>query len=272
MKKFMTKVQTIGSKAAQIQAAIQSVPPKISQLKESVAVTAGQLQQLRTSIQSSVTDLRVDNPDHILEALQEIHDAGGTFAEAGYDLRGVDMELSPVQRLIVHLDKIEDVAHPQIRALITANQDKKTVHALLSSLLQAEAVADRVALSDLSYRTLIVHVGPIPSVRLCWRTDEEEAGTVFQSAPTASSFPGIAPTETQPSGETKSVFGQSSFFEARSVPASATSVAVAPVNAPDTVTSTTEQTPSVESAPALDWKQEALERLKKNPHASKYSR
>lgn len=271
MKKFMTKVQNIGNKAAQIQAAISSVPPKISQITESVAVTAGQLQQLRTSIQSSVTDLRVDNPDRILEALQEIHDSAGTFAEAGYDLRGVDMELSPVQRLIVHLDKIEDVAHPQIRALVSANQNKKTVHALLSSLLQAEAVADRVALSELSYRTLVVHVGPIPSVRLCWRTDEEEAP--MATAPTFSvSAPQPAATSvTQPSS---SVFSQSSFFENRSLPQATQPPAAALPPAVQTQPSIPSAATQIQSVPSeeVDWKTAALERLKKSPHVSKYHR
>lgn len=271
MKRFVSKVQNLSQKAAQIQAAISSVPPKISQITESVAVTAGQLQQLRTSIQSSVTDLRVDNPDRILEALKEIHDSGDTFAEAGYDLRGVDMELSPVQRLIVHLDKIEDVAHPEIRALINANQNKKTVHALLSSLLQAEAVVDRVALSELSYRTLVVHVGPIPSVRLCWRTEEEEEEVLpVTSVPSTS----VAVAQPEPVSTAKPVFSQSSYFESRSVPVhaavpSSVSAAVAPESA---ASISTPSASPVEATPAVDWKQEALERLKRNPHASKYHR
>jgi hypothetical protein len=268
MKRFVSKVQNLSQKAAQIQQAIQSVPPKISQLTESVAVTAGQLQQLRTSIQSSVTDLRVDNPDRILEALKEIHDSGDTFAEAGYDLRGVDMELSPVQRLIVHLDKIEDVAHPQIRALISANQNKKTVHALLSSLLQAEAVVDRVALSELTYRTLVVHVGPIPAVRLCWRTEEAEEELPAVATPSAA----VSSTQTATPVAGKPVFSQSSYFESRSVPAPVTSAPseVPPATVPSVVSpvSTTPDTKVEE----VDWKTAALERLKKNPHVSKYHR
>lgn len=271
MKRFVSKVQNLSQKAADIQKAIQSVPPKIMEIRESVAVTAGQLQQLRSGIQSSVTDLRMDNPDRILEALQEIHDATDTFAEVGYDLHGVDMELSPVQRLIVHLDKIEDVPHPTIRALINAHQTRKTIHALLSSLLQAEAVADRVALSQLTYRTLVVHVGPIPSVRLCWRTEEEEAVAPAHFAaaqPATGATPTPAPSQSAP----QSVFAQSSFFEARSTPSMSTPT-VAPVTPPPSVTINPVASPTPEGQEtAGDWRAGALERLKKNPHFSKYSR
>ncbi|HYG21857.1 MAG TPA: hypothetical protein VEH04_03675 [Verrucomicrobiae bacterium] len=268
MKRFVTKVQNLSQKAADIQKAIQSVPPKISEIRETVAVTAGQLQQLRSSIQSSVTDLRMDNPDHILEALQEIHDAAGTFAEAGYDLRGVDMELSPVQRLVVHLDKYEDVPHPAIRALVTAHQARKTIHALLSSLLQAEAVADRVALSELTYRTLVVHVGPIPSVRLSWRTEEEEPAALSSQAASVTS-----PAPIQADMPAKSAFSQSSYFESRSIPSQTIVPALPPaISGVAAASSPAPPVPSVESAPAVDWKQEALDRLKKNPHQSKYSR
>ncbi|MBC8095125.1 MAG: hypothetical protein H7Y43_04870 [Akkermansiaceae bacterium] len=269
MKRFVTKVQNLSQKAAEIQQAIQSIPPRIAEIRESVSITAGQLQQLRANVQTSVADLRVDNPDRVVEALQEINDNAAVFEEAGYVLSGVDMELSPVERLIVHLDKFEDVPHSAVRALITANQNHKTVHGLLSSLLQAEAVADRVALNALTYRTLIINVGPIPSVRLCWRAGEEvetqEPLTVSQA--TAAIPPAIsAPT---------SAFTQSSFFEARTrptelssqIPASTTSLST---TASSAETHHTSSAPESEPATVTDWKLEALERLKKNPHVSKY--
>jgi hypothetical protein len=275
MKKFISKVQNLSQKASELQKALHSVPPKIAELRESVAMTATQLQQLRANVQSSVADLRMDNPDRVVEALQEINDHAAVFEEAGYVLHGVDMELSPVQRLIVHLRKIEDVPHGNVRNLITTHEAQTTVHALLSALLQAEAVADRVSLTQLQYGTLIVNVGPIPAVRLCWRTEAEEEvlpATAAMPSPQASAPAPVAPAA--------SAFTQTSYFAAR--PATVPSPALPPspaipavvVSPALTALSPQDSSSGESAAPAstVDWKQEALERLKKNPHQSKYSR
>jgi hypothetical protein len=268
MKRFTSKVQSLGQKAAQIQQAIKSVPPKIAEIRESVAISAGQLQQLRADVQSSVADLRLDDPERIVQALKEINNNAAVFEEAGYFLSGADMELSPAQRVIVHLEKFEDVPHSTVRSLITAHQNQKTIHALLSSLLQAEAVADRVALSELSYRTLNVHLGPIPSVRLCWRAEEAEEEIPLTTVPVQP--PALPLTTAAPT----SAFNQTSFFESRGAPPtslpSSSPASMAPV-----ATQPTPVTESISQAPVArglsgDWKQEAFERLKKNPHASKY--
>lgn len=283
MKRFVANVKNLSQKASELQQVVQSLPPKISEFRESIAATAGQIQQLRTGIQSNAANLRVDSPDRLIEVLREIHDSAPVFTEAGFVLGGVDMELSPGQRLMVHLDKVEDVSHGSIRLLITANQNRPVIHALLSSLLQAEAVADRVALEHLSYRTLVVHVGPTPSVRLCWTSDLEEEETERRETPVPTSAAVAATTAaaaTAPAVQpaAKSMFSQSSFFEPRTIIPTltpATTVSSSPVVVVPLAASADPQPKAAEQAAETlsaetDWKKAALDRLKNSPHSSKY--
>jgi len=219
MKEFISKVKNLSQKAAEIKAAMQQVPPKVAEIREAVAATTGQLQQLKSEIQHSVADLKADSEDHLSDALQEINASADVFAKAGFVLSGVDLEISPVQRMLVHLTKVDDVHASMLRSLVSANQHRRTTQAVLSSLLQAQQRADTVELNQLHYSEVIVGIGPIPSVRLCWQPEEiEEVETARPPAiplppPLASSAP--AP---------QSVFGPGSFFEKRlpqSPPASA---------------------------------------------------
>jgi chromosome segregation ATPase len=168
MKRFISKVQNLSQKAAEIKAAMQQVPPKVAEIREAVAATTGQLQQLKSEIHYSVADLKADNEDRLSEAMQEINASAAVFVQAGFILSGVDLEISPVQRMLVHLTKAEDVHASMLRSLVSANQHRRTTHAILSSLLQANQMADTVELGDLVYDEVIVGVGPIPSVRLRW--------------------------------------------------------------------------------------------------------
>jgi hypothetical protein len=273
MKRFVSKVKNLSQKAAELQQAIQSVPPKIAELGQTVAMTKGQLQQLRAEVQSTATDLRADNEERLLDALREINGSVEVFQQAGFELGGVDLELSPVHRLIVHLNKVDDVSHSRLRSLMSVNQHHKTTHALLSALAQAETVADKVDLTDLTYQTLVVNVGAIPSVRLCWRPEEALEESVPGTA---------APEAGSAASPVASVFGHSStFFEPRSVqstPATAppaTSplevVASSPVPEIHTEPESSEEKPA-QAAAGGDWRREALDRFKKMPNVSKYRR
>ena len=178
MKQFISKVKDLSQKAAEIKAAMQQVPPKVAEFREAVASTAGQLQQLKSEIQYSVADLKADQEDHLSEALQEIHNSAATFEKAGFVLDGVDLEISPVQRALVHLLRTEDVHPSVLRSLVQANQHRRTTRAVLSSLLQAKQMAETVEVGDLTYNEVVVGIGPIPSVRLCWRAEQPEPAPV----------------------------------------------------------------------------------------------
>lgn len=210
MKRFISKVQNLSQKAAEIKAAIQQVPPKIAEMREAVATTTGQLQQLKSEIQYSVADLKADQEDHLSEALQEIHHSTELFQQAGFVLDGVDLEISPVQRLLVHLLRVEAVHASVLRSLAQASQHRRITRAILSSLLQAQQMAETVEVGGLIYNEVIVGIGPIPSVRLCWRAEQVEAAPVMQAAPTIPVPPPLAASAPLPA---PSPFGTSSFFE-----------------------------------------------------------
>lgn len=275
MKKFIHKMQDLGQKAAHLKQVVDAAPAKAAQIRESVLMTAGQLQQLRHDVQSTVTGLRADNDDRLAQALREIDGSAATFREAGYELTGVDLEASPTQRLIVHLEKHESVSESTLRSLLSANSGRQTVYALLAALAKADALSEKVSLSHLNYRELVVHVGSAPTIRLCWWAERPEAeSAVIASAPTHSPQVASAPA-TAPNPPPLPAFSQSSFFEQRTVataPRSATAPSVpestAPVIAsPSTVAAAPEPVPS-----GSQWKQSALERFKKMPDASKYKR
>lgn len=274
MKQFISRVKNLSQKAAEIKAAIQQVPPKVAEIREAVAATTGQLQQLKSEIHHSVADLKADNESRLSEALQEINASAEVFVKAGFLLNGVDIEISPVQRMLVHLAKVEDVHTSVLRSLLSANQHRRTTHAILSSLLQANQMADTVELGDLVYDEVIVGVGPIPSVRLCWRGEEVEAAPVVKptqpiSLPSSTAAAAAAP---------QSVFGQSSYFERRTpqptpvaVPTTAPVVSASKVS--PSVTRSVEESHEIGS-PHTDLsakeKEDPLARFKKMPDFSKY--
>lgn len=211
MKKFIRKVQALGKKAEEIRAAMEKMPPKVAEFKQALALTSRQFMDLRSEVHSAISDLKMDGEDRLVDALHEINGSTEVFAQAGYELGAVDMEISPSHMIIVHLYRVEDVRDSMLRSLLKANQSKKITHALLRSLIQAEEMADKVDLNDQVYYKLRVNVGPIPSVKLCWKNsgtdnpdlDEKEikisAQKTLENAP-SSSFAG---------------YGSGSFFDQR---------------------------------------------------------
>jgi hypothetical protein len=228
MKQFVSRVKNLSQKAAEIKAAIQQVPPKVAEIREAVAATTGQLQQLKSEIHYSVADLKADQENHLSEALQEINSSADVFAKAGFVLSGVDLEISPVQRMLVHLAKVEDVHTSVLRSLLQANQQRRTTRAILSSLLQAKQMADTVKIGDLVYDEVAVGIGPIPSIRLCWRAEEVLHAPVI---PVAAAIPVLPPlVASTPAPQPQSVFGAGSFFErSESQPAPIVPQTAAPV-------------------------------------------
>jgi hypothetical protein len=252
MKNFIQRVQDLSQKATQLKQVVEAAPTQAAQLRDTVLMTAGQLQQMRRDVQSSVMGLKADNETHLTRALQEIHDNRETFSKVGYALTGVDMDLSPINRLVVHLDRVSEVSESTLRSLLSAHSGQPTMR-----------------LPDLSYRGLVVHVGPTPSVRLSWQTDEvKDATAPIPSAPV------IAPSVAAPAPPPLPAFGASSFFEQRSAPAARspveTTTAPAPV-APTPVESPDSPSP-VEQPTGGSWKPSALDRFKKMPDVSKYRR
>lgn len=271
MKKFKSRMERLGQKTAQVQQAMETMPGKIAHIRETIAMTTSQLQQLRSGVQASVAELRVDSETKLISAMEEINDSTDIFLEAGFELIGVDMEFGPAQRVIVHLTRVEDVEPAKVGAVLAANQSRKTAHALLLALTQADQVAQKIDLKNLSYRKAMVHLGPIPVVRLCWRSDEESGEEEsVTTLPEKVEVPPSAPP---------SVFTQSTYFERRPAQPSQTTVGTSSPadvqarasNADSSPADVRSSRPAQEPAQS-DWKQAALDRFKKMPNFSKYRR
>jgi hypothetical protein len=264
MKKFVHKVQELGNKAAQIKAAIESVPPRVGEVRQAIAATASQFQQLRSEVQSNVTTLRADSEEKLIETLTEIDGNAAAFREAGYDLYDVEMELGIPQRLIVHLEKVEDVPYHHLRSVAAANENKPSTHAILSALIKAEEMDDRVNLVNLTYHKLVVYVGPLPVVRLCWCSNTMEQAAVPTAPP---ALPAVSSTPSS-SGFSSSMFGSSSFFEKRTPAVSTTTPSSETPAATPHVTPTHAHV-SPEPAPHSEQREDPLARFKKMPNLTK---
>ena len=267
MKKFISKVQDLSQKAAELKAAMQQVPPKVAEIREAVTATAGQLQQLKHEIQFSVADLKADQEDHLSEALQEINNSTEVFEKAGFALDGVDLEISPVQRVLVHLLRTEDVHASVLRSLVQANEHRRTTRAILSSLLQAKQMAETVELGELNYNEVVVGIGPIPSVRLCWRVEQPEPAPMVHPAPMIPVPPPLVSSGPVLPPQTQSPFGTGSFFERRETKPAA------PIVQP--VAMKVEQAPVVHQAePMIETaaSNDPLARFKKMPDLSRHKR
>lgn len=283
MKKFIHRIQDLGQKAGQLKEALEGVPDQAARLRDTVLVTAGQLQAMRKDVQASVAGLRAENDDRIAAALNEIQAGTDEIRRAGYDLSGVEMELDPVQRLIVLLDKVADVRSSELQSVLAANASRRTLHGVLSALVKAEEFAAQCGLRELEYRQLRVSVGPIPSIRLIWHAEELEPVAVPPALP-ASAFskpPTPVATRPEPAGASVPVslpapevspFGKDSFFERR--------VAEPTVTAEDSGLESPAPRPSEElpsptrrepvAAPdRSDWSSSALDRFKKMPNLSR---
>jgi len=196
MKRIVRRVQTLNERAAELTSAAGQLPNRVAELREAMTATTGQLQTLKSDIQVNVADLKVDREDALSEAIAEIAGHAPVLAEAGFLLDGLDVEVSPIQRLIVQLVRYKDVETLELQPLIQQYQHRPTLRAILSAILKARAMAATIEIDGLDYHKLEIGIGPVPSVRICWRAE--------QAAPTASSW---EPSHTQPLAAATSFFG-----------------------------------------------------------------
>ena len=272
MKTLIQKVQALGKTAGEIKAALHSAPGKAAELRKALTMTAGEFQQLRADVQTNVTGLRAHSEDHLLQAMREINDRTEAFEEAGYELTGMDLDLTLTQRLAVHLRKFNDVSQSTLRSL-AAKESSVTVKSIFAGIISAEDTAANVELTHLKFDGLMIHIGAMPLVRICWSTDtllEEAQAMATQASP-------MKPVAPAPA-ESSATLG--SYFEPKplSIRATATtrppepeidetieSSAVPPHSAAPVATPSKE--PAASTSP---WSKEALDRFKKMPSLSKH--
>jgi hypothetical protein len=272
MKTMIQKLQTLGQKAAQIRQVVETAPSKVAQIRETLQLTAGQLQLARTELQQVATGLHVENDEDFTNAFREIAENAHVFQQAGYDLAGIDLEVSHQQRLVVHLDHHTSVPEHSLRYLLTQHSSLVTISSILSSIIRAESLTQQVHSPEMEYRGLLIHLGSTPAVRILWREIIEQAGATPTTIKIATpSTPGLQPATASASLPATSSFAQSSFFETTATRATTPAHASEIIHA----AAPTESHPhTFNTATSLqgDWKKDALERLKNNPGVSKYKR
>ncbi len=269
MNKVLTRLQALRNQASQIQQVVDAAPAKAAQLRAAVNATTGQLQQLRADVQGTVASLKADTDGSLAETLVELDSGIGTFARAGYELTGVDLEQGLTPRVIVHLDQMLAARSVPLETLVRETAGRRTLQAILKALIQAEALEEKVHLADLSFSGLIVHIGAVPTVRICWRrAAEDEAESEPEPPP---SFGSNVTPPPLPS------YGSGSFFDRPVVgaPPVAVPAAAEPQAAPSPTLSPTRSSLQLSSAPKEpvsaptgDWRKDALARFKKMPDLS----
>jgi hypothetical protein len=273
MNKVLTRLQALRDKAAQFKQVVDSAPAKAAQLRDAVNATTGRLQQLRADVQGTVESLRADSDASLAQTLVELDGGIGTLARAGYELTGVDIEQGPLPRVIVHLDQVADARSAPLEMLVKENAGRRTLQAILNALIRAEAMEDSVHLADLTFRGLIIHIGPVPTVRLCWRralVEVEEPVRPHSMEPVQKPSPMSPASPSSLSG-----FGSSPFFERRApvpppLPASATPQSASTAPEPTTLRVGRAVPPEPEPVESTgDWRKDALARFKKMPDLSK---
>jgi hypothetical protein len=297
MKKFIDRVHDLGQRAAQLKQVVEAAPAQAAQLREAVLLTASEIQQLRLEAQSGFSGLRADSDDRLAQALREIHAGADAIRESGYALAGIDMDLSPSQRVIVHLERLSPAPEPAIRSLMSHHAGQAALHGVLGAIAKAETVSASMQVPGLLFRELIVHIGPTPSVRLCWWPESEgdharpqpppiSLATAADRTARATAHPAAAQFVTPPP---MPAFAQSSYFEPRTPSRSPSSPASQPTQdpapdsayesaphpAPEASPTTSSLAPTAHPGPGPTeggWTKNALDRFKKMPDVSKYRR
>jgi len=264
MKEITDRIHGLGRKAALVKQAVENAPARVAEIRQAVALTTGQLQQLRSEVQVNVAGLRATDGQRMVALLTEILGQAERIREAGYEIAGVELEVDPVQRVFLLLDKVNDASAAHLQALLAAPVTRPGLHGLLVALFKAEELADTLVLPGLSYRRLRVEVGPVPTIRLCWHAGTPPVGnSVPPIIASVGSLPPAAPSK----------FGENSFFERRPslLPTSfaATQVSqLSPIAAPSNTVA-----PSVpvsnEGVPPEELRRSALDRFKKMPDLGK---
>jgi len=168
MKRIIPGIRNIGDRASALGEAAKSAARRMEEFRQTMAASTSQLESLKAEMPLCVADLRTDREDRLSAAMVEIGDADDLFAKAGYAIDGIDLEISPAQRLILHLLQTRRVDPAEISRLMRS-QPPGTLRAVLSALVRARQTADAMAPGGLPDHSVVIGLGPIPSVRLSWR-------------------------------------------------------------------------------------------------------
>lgn len=234
MSKVVSRMKDLGQKAMALKAALDKAPETVEGLRQTLAATKDQVRQLRTEAQETVTDLQDETGLDLRESIQGLKASAELIRKAGFEITGVDVETGLAPRLRVHLRRANRMAlSPK-----TTPTAGPLAQALLGTLEQAESWLLEPPLDSLEQDELIVTLGPVPSIRACWKAKA-----------TATDQPATL---------------QTTFF-AKRPPAT-------PAPAPLPVVEAPAPEPEAPKPPAQKWTKESLERFKQMPTGTKYGR
>jgi len=227
MSRVVSRMKDLGQKAMALKEALDRAPETVEGIRQTFAATADQLHQLRSEVRGSASELKEEAGLDLQDARRQLEAAADVLRKAGFEVTGVDLELGPLQRLRVHVRRPAGTA-PRV----TGPAEPPLLMALRTALEQAEAWLLEPVLEALAQEEIILTLGPVPSVRVCWRTPQAAGAAAPEVAP-----------EAQPPAASQL---QTTFFPRRASPP--------PAPGP------------------RKWTQEALERFKQMPSTTKYGR
>jgi hypothetical protein len=268
--KLTSRLQTLGQQAARLRQAIEAAPSKAAEWREAIAVSAAQLQQTRAELQSTVSLLRNDNEERLIQSLRDLEQHRDTLRVAGVELDRVTFELALPPRLLLRLTRVEDVPIQTLRALAQSHPNPATLAGILSALVQAAELDSHIHLKDLEHSQLTIALGPIPTVQVHWDHSAEVAPSETPSSPATPSLSKTPPPlrsgpPTHPPASLAAGFHEQGFFATRSTPSGSPAT---PSPSPDpspSATATPNPNPTATAVPAEDWRTHALDRFKKMP-------
>lgn len=235
MSKVVSRMKDLGQKAMALKAALDKAPETVEGLRQTLAATKDQVQQLRTEAQEAVTGLQDEAGLDLQESIRGLKASAELIRKAGFEITGVDVETGLAPRLRVHLRRANRMALSAKTAPVAAGP---LAQALLGTLEQAESWLLEPPLESLEQDELIVTLGPVPSIRACWKTK--------------------TPAAEQPSSL------QTTYF-AKRPPAT-------PAPAPLPVIEAPAPEPEAPKPTIQKWTRESLERFKQMPSGTKYGR
>ncbi|MBL68197.1 MAG: hypothetical protein CMO74_07060 [Verrucomicrobiales bacterium] len=180
---------------------IKNLKAKAEKIRKAVEEGSTTLRELREEVEGTVSDLKADNEEKIMDTLTEIQESTSVFEEAGYELIGLRIEMGFNPKVVPSIRRVEDISDRAFRKLIEKHEDRKVVSALLKAIRKAEQMEDKVNLSSLELCNFEIEVGVVPAIHINWAKPEEEAPAADTKTP--------AP---EPAQETRSPFISSSSF------------------------------------------------------------
>jgi hypothetical protein len=176
MKRIARGIRKLNEHVATAGNFAQTAARQIEEIRHTVANTTGQLQSLRAELPQWANDLHAGSEERIAEALAEVNQSDELLEQAGFAIGGIDLEISPAQRVIVHLMMTREVAPREIERL-AQSRPPGVQRALLSALAKARTMGQSFAPEGLPDHRVQIALGPIPTVRLVWRNEATDSPT-----------------------------------------------------------------------------------------------